>query len=144
MRKRICVQTCSGIARRRGGKSYERFSAPAGLAPQTESKGPSFSSTPCTTLFFFWQRKRRGGAKAVYRMGDAKNPAPERGKKRRSRPGKNPGTRAKNDASWCHPSSKRQVPFPLILRFGGKRTAGVAAPARTLSSLCCAGGVCSR
>ena len=65
--KRICVCIRSGIARERGGKSYERFSAPTGLAAQTESRLPSFSSTPCTALFFFFRRekKKRGVHKAV-------------------------------------------------------------------------------
>ena len=64
MRRRIYIQTRSGIARRRGGKSYERFSAPAGLASQTESRLPSFSSTPAgRSSFSFAERKRRGGCK---------------------------------------------------------------------------------
>ena len=93
MRKRICVCIRSGIARRRGGKSYERFSAPTGLASQTESKRPSFSSTPAgRSSFSFAERKRRGGCKkafparsaekevAVYRMWGAKVPAHGMGK----------------------------------------------------------------
>ena len=49
---------------------YESYSAPTGLARQTESRLPSFSSTPCTTLFFFFRRekKKRGVQKTVYRM----------------------------------------------------------------------------
>ena len=59
--KRICVQTCSGIARRRGGKSYERFSAPTGFARQAESKRPSFSSTPAGRSSFSRQEKKKRG-----------------------------------------------------------------------------------
>ena len=65
--KRIYIQTRSGIARRRGRKSYERFSAPTGLAVQTESRLPSFSSTPAgRSSFSFAERKRRGGCKKTF------------------------------------------------------------------------------
>ena len=74
MRKRICVQTRSGIARERGRKAYERCSAPVGFASQTESKGPSFSSTPAGRSSFSQQeKKKRGLQKSV--------PRAERGKK---------------------------------------------------------------
>ena len=43
--------------------------------------------------------------------------------------------RERENASWCHPSSKRRRPFPFALLHCGKRTAGVTAPARALSSL---------
>ena len=44
-----------------------------------------------------------------------------------------PGREHPENASWCHPSSKRRRPFPLIFCCG-KRTADVSAPARALSS----------
>ena len=109
-RKRICVQIRSGIARRRGGKSYERFSAPAGLASQSESRLPSFSSTPAAvpagafrsatersealsaemrSSFSRQEKKKRGLQKSIPRAQRGKMFPPTQWAKRT--PGCNPG-----------------------------------------------------
>ena len=58
-------------------KVYERYSASVGVAAQTECAWLSFSSTPCTALFFFFRReKKKRGVQTHLRAQHGKNALP--------------------------------------------------------------------